>query len=353
VRKVSRFIALGLLLCILILLVGALALAFGRMDETVEARGAVVPAKRIGVSSEIGGIIREVAVREGDRVRVADTIFVLASDDLEYQVERAELTLAETKGRLIELNEEYANLTTSESFEGSAVLGDINAARKRMELTRINFERAEKLHEDDLLSEEERDAAKLSYDLALSNYRVLEARKSMLAEQYVRRIQEAESAVDLAEQAHELAARRLRRAVVTAPVSGTILTPNTDWLMGTMASPGQAIIYIGDLTEMVFVADVSEKDISKVRKGLDCRIFINAFPHRQYKVFEGNVMEIASVPKATSAGAWFETRIGIDEPWVEESDSRMDLRPGLSGRAEIVVEPDVRIIKIILEGIAK
>ncbi len=352
-RKVSRFILPALLICILILLTAVFALVFGRMDNKVEAQGMVVPARQFGLSPEISGIIKELRVREGEQVEAGDTILILASEDLEYQLERARLALAEANVHLTQVEEEYMNLTVSESFEGSAVLGDINAARKTMELSKVNFARMEKLWKSNLLSEEEKDVARYSYEVALSNYQVLEARKRMLEKQYLRQIEQRRSAVALAERALELAQRRLEKSVVKSPASGTVLTSDTDKLIGTLAAEGQPVVQIGDLSRMEFVASLRESDISDVQIGQDSRIYLNAFPHREYKVFRGKVVEIASAPKITVAGVVFETRMSIDEPWVESSNSRIDLRPGLSGRAEIIFEFDVRIIEIILDGIAK
>ncbi len=352
-RKVSKLILVGVFLCMFILLVAAVVLVFGKIDHTVEADGMVVPAIQIGVSPELSGIIEAFYFKSGDRVQAGDTILLLASDELRYEAERAGLAVAEATVLLMELEEEYSNLTTSESFEGSAVLGDINAARKRMELAEASLERAEKLWKDNLLSTEERDAAQLNYDLALSNYRVLEARKNMLAKQYVRRIEERRSALDLVRKACELAQQRLRKTTVVSPVSGTILTPDTDRLVGTLASEGKPVVQIGDMSVMQFVANISETDIPDVAVGLSSRIFINAYPHREYKVFTGRVVEIAAAPQVTSAGVVFETRLDIDDPWVEHSTSRIDLKPGLSGRAEIIIEPDVRIIDLVLNGIAR
>ena len=352
-KRVSRFIVYGILLCVLILVIALLVLVFGRMDETVEAFGTVFPVNYVNVAPKISGIIKELKVREGDEVKAGDTLFLLISDDLSFQMERSKQALAEARARLLEVQEEYRNLTTSESFEISAVLADLVAAKRRMEIEKANYERQEELFKKNLISEEKREKAKLDYEVTKSNYRVLEQRKIMLESRYQRLIEERQSDVELAQQACDLARQRLEKTIILSPISGTVLTPNIDELIGTKAVEGQPLIQIGNLSQMEFIASINEADIPKVDIGQDTKIYINAFPHRQYKVFEGKVTEVSSAPQITKSGVFFEAKIEIDEPWVEVSESRLHLKPGLSGKAKIVITLNVRLIEKIFKGIAK
>ena len=113
-RKVSRFILPALLICILIILTGFLVLVFGRMDSKVEAQGVVGPAREASLSPEISGIIKEVLVREGEYVYAGDSVFILAAEDLEYQLERAVVSLAEAN---VFLTEDIARRWVKETLE--------------------------------------------------------------------------------------------------------------------------------------------------------------------------------------------------------------------------------------------
>jgi multidrug resistance efflux pump len=352
-RRVSRFILYGILLCVLILAIVLFVLVFGRMDETVEAFGKVFPFDHANVAPEVSGIIKQVKVREGDQVKDGDTLLLLVSDDLKFQVERSRQALADARSRLFEAEEDYRNLTTSESFEISAVLADLVAAKRRMEIEKTNYERQEELFKRGLISEEEKERAKLGYDVTESNYRVLEQRKILLVSRYQHLIEERQRNVELAQQAYDLAQQRLEKTVILAPISGAVLTPNIDELIGTKAIEGQPIIQIGNLSQMKFIVNINETDIPKVDIGQEAKIYINAFPHRRYKVFEGKITEVSLAPQVTKSGVIFETKIEIDEPWVEVSEFRLYLKPGLSGKAKIVIKPNVRLIEKIFKGIAK
>ncbi len=352
-RRTSRFILYGIVICIFLLVIAVFVLIFGRMDETVEAFGTVFPANQVNVAAEISGIVREVEVQEGDEVKVGDTLALLVSDDLKLQVEQSRQSLADARARLVEVKEEYKNLTESESFEISAVLADISAARRRMELAKTNFERAESLFVKNLISRDSLERAELTYDLAESYCLVLDARKRVLENRYQRQIKLRGRSVQVAQQAYDLAQQRLKRTAILAPISGTILTPKTDELTGTKAVEGRPLLQIGDLSQIKFVASINEADIPRVDVGQEARIYINAFPHRQYKAFEGRVAEVSSAPQVTKSGVAFEAEIHLDEPWVDVSESRLYLKPGLSGKAKIVIKPNVRLIEKIFKGVAK
>ena len=337
----------------LILAVICSVLVFGRMDETVEALGAVFPETYVNIVPEVSGIIKEVRVRDGDEVKAGDTIFLLASDELELRMEQSREAFEEAQVRLWEIEKEYENLTASGSYVTSAILADTLAARKRMEIVRTDYDRKQKLFERDLISREDRDRAKVDYELASSYYRVLKDRLTMLKDRYQRQIKKSKHSVELAQQGYDLAQRKLEKTIGTSSVDGTVLTSNTDQLVGTKAVEGQPLIQIGDLSQMTFVARVKESDIPRVLVGQEVKIYVNAFPHRQYKVFTGQITTISSAPKVTELGVIYETRIKIDKPWVEVSASRFYLKSGLSGKAKIVIERNVRLIESILKGIAK
>ena len=352
-RRGPRFVGYIILVCIFILIVVLFALVFGRMDETVEAYGAVSPAEYANVSPEISGIIQAFRVEEGQKVEAGDTLFSLISDELRFEAERSRQALVEAQADLVNLQEEYRNLTTSESFELSALLADINEVEKQVEFASTNLERKKQLLDKNLISKDSFEQAKLSYDLTESKLRVLKARKNMLEGRYEREINEMRSRVKIAEQAYDLAQQKLGKAVVASPTSGTVLTPNLEDLVGTKAVEGKPILQIGNLSKMEFVASIEESSIPKVDVGQDAKIYINAFPHRQYKVFQGKVTEVSSAPQVAKSGVVFQAKIEIDEPWVEVSESRLYLRAGLSGKAKIVIQPRVRLIKKIFKGIAK
>jgi len=101
------------------------------MDLSIKARGQLRPAARHGVKASLGGIVREVRVREGQQVAAGETLAVL--DDAEWRLQLAQiasdlranrLRVAEIEAsvseqrRLLQLEEEAAQAAWQRSRLG-------------------------------------------------------------------------------------------------------------------------------------------------------------------------------------------------------------------------------------------
>lgn len=348
-RRRFRLLGVVVILVMMIIVVGFLVLVFGRMDETIKAQGLVEPAAVVGVRPCVGGIVERVCVTEGGHVGAGDTLLVLKADEMRFQVERAKQALVQAEADLAQLREEYDNLIISESFETQSAFANLYQAKRRAEMAHEKYIRAEELFEKNLISSEERDDRKLDYELTQSYYASLRDRAELLQKRYMLRIEENEKEVSLARREYDLAVERLSESVILCPAGGCILTKNPGSLLGSMAVGGEAILEIGNLEDLVFMSEVGEADIPEIEIGQKVKIFINAFPHRRYKVFEGRITRISTAPKRTDRGIAFDVRIGMDDPWIEASTERTPLRPGLSGEAKIVTRENVRLIEMLFD----
>ncbi len=348
-RRRFRLISVIGTLIILILIVALFVLVFGRMDKTIEAYGTVIPARYERVKPQIDGVVRDILVHESDTVRAGDTLAVLRPDEITLAVDQTERARDRERTNLVQLREAYQNLELSASFEAQWAFANVYQAKRRAESAGEKYERAEELYANDLISAEVRDDKRLEYELAQSYYTSLAERIGMMKRQYEIQITEQEKTVELAEREYELARERLAKTVIVAPASGVVLTSGVEELAGTRVSTGTAIMEIGDLAMMNFSAQVHESDIPHVREGQEANIFINAFPHRHYKVFHGEVVAISPRPEMTNAGVVFETTVRIDDPWVEVGSSTVALKRGLSGTVKVVVKHKVRLIEIVLK----
>jgi len=332
----------------LVLLSALCVLVFGRMDEGVKAYGFTKPAAFEKAKARIGGTIAEVRVKEGDEVEVGDTLLILRRDELILQLAQAgqELDGAETK--LAELREDLEDLTSSESAEIGQNLTILQNAQKIMEVAKKQYERECELHTAALTSDDDLEQTRLNYELSQSNFHTLELKLNLLKSRYCHRIEEAEKRVAVAKTGCELAEGRLNKAVVLAPISGVVMTPNLNELTGITVSEGQPLMEIGDLSEMNFIVKIDEIHVPEVQVGQRVRVTINAFPHRRYRIFSGELVHISQKPEVTPKGVAFEARIEIAEPWVEQNPSRLHLKPGLSGEAKIITKQDVKLIVMLL-----
>jgi HlyD family secretion protein len=350
----SRVFLIAFYVVALILVTLVAVLYFGKIDQTIDGFGIVSPGQRIGVSPQMGGIIEKVFVSEGQSVRANDALFAVHSEEIAVEVQRAGKVLADARSDLETAEDEYDNLTTSKSYELGVILADLNEAEQTMQFHKDSFERTRLLHEQGLATAEEFQRDRLSYESSRSYYEILQARSGILRKQFERQVEERRRNLELAEGAFRLATSRLEKCLVVAPAGGAILTADPDDLVGKAVAKGEPVLAIGCFDSTVFDAEISETDIPDVEPGQKTKVFLNSYPHRQYKVFEGTVDRIAAVPRVSQGRSTFEVRIVIAEPWVEEKDGRrVPLRYGLMGRAELVVKHDVRLFRLILDALRR
>ncbi|UCF05180.1 MAG: efflux RND transporter periplasmic adaptor subunit [bacterium] len=353
-KRVTKVFAFAFYIAISILICAAAVLYFGKMDETVEGFGMVSPGRQVGVAPRINGIVEEVFVIEGEKVARNDTLFTIYSEEIELEVKRAGNILANARSELRRAEDEYRNLTTSKSYELGMILADLNEAEQRMKFNEENLERVTKLFDKELVNAEEYERAKLGYESSKSYYEILKSRNQILKKQLERQIEEKRRNLELAESSFALSKKKLDETVVLAPGEGTVLTAAPENLVGTMVGKGKPVMEIGFFDTVIFSADIGETDITDVQRGQDAKIFLNSYPHREYKVFEGRVGRIASVPMVSRGQSTFEVEIAIEEPWVEEENGdRTFLKYGLTGRTEIVVKPEVRLYRLIMDGLSR
>jgi len=342
------YISTGIVLC------GAGVLYFGKMDKTIKGSGIVYPKHKIEVPSRIGGIIKKVFVKEGQSVSAGDTLFTLESDAIKLEVEKAENAIADATADLKRAKDEYQTLNASRAYELGTILADLNEAEKRKNYYKKRFERAGDLYKKGLLDSESFEDEKLKYESSVSYYNVLKRKIKVLKNRLRYRIERAERDLTLAEKTLALAKDKLDKTIITAPISGTILTAEPEKLEGTMVKQGESVITLGCFDEYVFKVDIDESNIINVKPGQRVKIFLNSFPHREYKVFEGRVEKIAPSPIFRSGKSMFNIDIEIEEPWVEdENGEKVFIKYGLKGRAEIIVKPNVRLYKLLIDALSK
>jgi len=334
----------------LILTLGAV-LVCGQLEDTVEGYGVVRPAKLKKIRAQIDGIVETVLIEEGQEVGVGDTLLVLKSDELKFRAETAKQEFQAAQDDLEDLKREYAVITQSSSYETQVVRENPLVQQKKAENAKENYERAEEMYKRQIISLEQRNNVKLAYEVLLSDYETGKRQLKLMEDRYSKQIQQKENKVCLAREALALAETNLSNSVITAPISGAVLTQEVENLKDTQIQAGQEVLQLGDLSQMSFIADVAEKDVPKVKVSQEARIFLDAFPHQKYKVFKGQVVRISTKPETTPRGLVFATDIRLDEPWVEEGSIRIFLKNGLSGKCEIVIQHNVRLIKKLFEKI--
>ena len=150
----------------------------------------------------------------------------------------------------------------------------------------------------------------------------------------------AEATRDNAVDAVKAAQRAYQDAVLYAPLSGVVV--KADPVPGQNVTVADTIIQIADNSQVVFVVDVDESDISNISIGQPVDVTLNAYPNQTFK---GSVVEISPVTKTTTSGATVVTvKVGIDNP-------PANFVVGLNGQADIKTKQANNVLTIPIDAL--
>jgi multidrug efflux pump subunit AcrA (membrane-fusion protein) len=130
----------------------------------------------------------------------------------------------------------------------------------------------------------------------------------------------------------------LQHTTIIAPVTGIITTMAVRG-NGEVLQPGQTIATIAPSgVPLVVEAQVANKDIAFIEKGLPAKLKFDAFPFQDYGVVEGMVIDIAPDARVDQgSGSFYKVTIatGQSQFWKQKN---VVLRPGLTVTAGIITE---------------
>lgn len=232
-----------------------------------------------------------------------------------------------------ELNDYESNLKIAKTtLERAKREYTIQEKQLKLDLKKAQRNYDEMKHEAPKLAEE----AKLELELAELNF------KAKLA-QIKNDVAKAELEVQRAQDQVDRARKELEQTVLKAPIPGMVVYLEI-WKGGSRSKvqegdspwPGQGLINLPDLSEMIVEAAVSEVDASKVDSGQTAMVMLDAFPDRQYR---GEVIKKGTLARRKEPGS----KINVFDVEILIRDHDESVKPGMSASAEIVIDkiPDV------------
>lgn len=275
----------------------------GDLVRTISAPGTIDPRTKVDISAQVSARIVALPIREGQRVKKGDVVVRLDAEDLSAALDSAKARLAGEEARL----------------EG--VRAAMNNADREMRRLK------------ELL--DTRDVAQADFDNAQTN---LDQSKSAY-EQNLRDI-------DIARANMKRAEKDLANTTIQSTIDGVVTHLEAEVgelvVVGTLNSPGSVIMQLADLSDMLMKAKVDESNIAPVAPGQACRVFINAYPGKEFK---GEVERIRPTKQVDKDGTtFFETEIRVALP--EDNTLR-----GMLANADIEVQTLRGVVKVPTQAI--
>ena len=281
----------------------------GELIEFVSAPGEIEPKTKVDISAKVSARIIELPYEEGDTVTCGDpdanppvpasVLVRLDAKDLESRLTSAEA------GRAAQVAQREVEKARIESQQSS--LTGLEASLKQAQR---DLERQKGLLESKDIAQATFDQAQATFDELKSRYEankhtLKSAELNLVVLQYNLEVADAQIA-----QAREA----LSHMTINSPIDGVITRLEAEVgemvIMGTMNNPGTVIMVVGDLSQMLLVAQVDEADLGKMKVDQKATVKVQAFSDEEFK---GVVDSIALTHRMSSTGTkYFRTEILLE-----------------------------------------
>src|SRR4030095_11682510 len=146
--------------------------------------------------------------------------------------------------------------------------------------------------------------------------------------------------------------QQLENAKIKAPQDGLVVYASSSFgdrgqmliEEGAQVRQRQEIIKLPDVSQMIVEIRVHESHVLQIHPGLDAYVTVDSIPDRQFKA---KVTKVAVLPN--SQDRWMNPNLKVYSTDVLIEEELPDLKPGASGRAEIVIKHLVKPLTIPLD----
>jgi HlyD family secretion protein len=330
-------------------------------SSNLKAIGTFMSANQTTLAFQASGRVKEIKVKEGDKVQAGALLASLDTSISDLQVAQAQAALDTAQARLDQLkNPSTTDVTAAQAAVASAeaalaqlktptlndlkiAKADLDSAQAAVANAQANYDRIGgdtnpfgAMTPQALVLQQ----ASNNYQKALAVYNaktnpsdaqvkqaeagVDQARSQLtrLTNPSANDVKSAQAAVTQAQAAFDLAKQNVANGKIVAPFDGTVMwiTPH----LGETASPGVPAITLADLSRMQVQTGVDENTLGLMRIGQTAAITADAFPG---KTFSGKVSKIGILATTTAGIVTIPVTIDLDA-------SEVQVYPGLTATIE-------------------
>jgi HlyD family secretion protein len=240
------------------------------IQTSITATGTIEPVTSVTVGTQVSGIVSKLYVDYNSEVKRGQVIAELDKTNLISELNRAK--------------------------------ADLSSAQSTLNYETANYNRYKTLYEKGLVSANDYENARLTYD---------KARQTVASSK--ENVQKAQT--------------NLGYATITSPIDGVVLSKSVEEGQTVAASFNTPELFTiaQDLTDMRVIADIDEADIGGVKEGQRVSFTVDAFPDDK---FEGEVTQMRQ--QATT-----ESNVVTYEVVISAPNKDLKLKPGLTANVTI------------------
>ncbi len=294
---------------------------------------AYVDAEKVGVSTDVSGIVKDVAVTENQQVATGQILYRLDPRQFQIAVDNAKANLAETALAIEAMKQDYKRM-----------LSDAAAEQAQVDLDQTNYDRDAKLLHSGTV-------AQAIYDQAQSSLQSDKSKLELLRQQAQVQLAKLAGNPEIPARQHpqylqaqarlDEAQRQLDHSVVTAPFAGTV-TDVAASAAGKYLAASTTAFYLVDTNHAWINANPKETELTYVRPGQPVTVTVDAYPDRTWhgtveSISPAAAQEFSLLPAQNTSGNWVKVvqrvpmRVRVD---TSEKD-HPPLRAGMSVVADV------------------
>lgn len=254
---------------------GAAADKQGEHKEGEAGHGDADQLKLTAEAIEAAGIKTE----ELAEVEIVDQLIVTAT--IRPNQDRITHVSPRVSGRIVAVQAKLGDpvkagqaLAVLDSLEVGEAHSAYLQAKTQLAVAKADFERAEKLHGDQIIAQKDHLRAHAEFEKAKASFAASGDKLRMLGVN-------AAPADD---------GRAVSTFPLSTPFAGTVIEKHA--ILGELAQPDKSIFTVADLSRLWIEANLFEKDLGRVKTGADAVVTVDAYPG---EAFQGKLTYIAAV----------------------------------------------------------
>jgi HlyD family secretion protein len=295
------------------------------LEAIVSASGKIQPKRLVKISAETSGRVVNLAVNEGDRVKVGQFLLQIDPKSLQRRVEGGAASLQAAQASIAQLRQ------------------SVETAKAQLVQAQQSLARQQDLWKQELTTREALEKAQNDVKVAESN---VQEREKQITPQ--------ESRIDVEKATLESARYDLSKVRMESPIDGIVTRRNVQEgetaVIGTMNNAGTVLLELADMGLIQAEVEVDETNVPHVQIGQPAKITIDAIPERTFK---GHVSEIGNSPIQAASGAVasgtqatnFKVTVMLDE-------KVPDVRPGFTCTADITTATRKDVVSVPIPAVA-
>lgn len=232
----------------------------GEFNDYIRISGRVQPMTTIQLSPQEGGIVEQILIEEGSRVKAGDPILLLNNDNLDLQILNSEAELAEKENILrntqIQMEQQKLDVRQNVLEYGTQV-----------DRLKRAYEQQKALYEDKLIAKEDYLKAEEDYRLALQKYDLICERSKQDSLYRGTQIDRMEESLENMQLNMQMIRKRKSNLIVRAPIDGELGL--LDVVLGQSIASGTKIGQINSVGTYKVEAQIDEHYIDRVVDGLE------------------------------------------------------------------------------------